>query len=51
MENKKILAIDGSNMAFRYLSIPNPTYPPLVSMLNYICKLIVKLKPDEVFIA
>ena len=52
MQNRKIiLAIDGSNMAFRYLSIPNPSYPPLVSILNYISKLIIQLKPDEIFMA
>jgi len=46
-----ILGIDGTNVAFRYLAIKEPSYPPIVSMLNDIAKICKNLKPDELFIA
>jgi 5'-3' exonuclease len=50
-KKKVILGIDGSNLAFRYLSIPNPTYPPLVAMMNDISMLSRKTNAVEIFIA
>jgi len=50
-KKKVILGIDGSNLAFRYLSIPNPTYPPLVAMMNDIAMLSRKTNAVEIFIA
>ena len=48
---RTIIGIDGTNVAFRYLAIQNPSYPPIVSMLNDISKICTNLKPDELFIA
>lgn len=48
---RTIVGIDGSNLAFRYFAIPNPSFPPMVSLLNDIAFLCDKLRATDLFIA